>query len=776
MKHSDNLSRTVSVMWTAVGFMSALALFTAISMNCSARESTPQAKTLVPDTGPIGRWAGTGVEVDGFGSPLEISRIELEFDGSGNGTIDYPTLGCAGSLKRLRAAGNLFEYRETLTTGIDKCPSGGVVSLRAVGDRWVYNWSVEGDWMMGDAPSRRPSPSLPGTGPDGNWIRSGVLTSQSAPSHNAFSARDLGLTTRIASIENGIVPPVLVNGEPAPKTTLADRMAALRVPGVSVAVIHNGRIDWARSYGVTKIGGAPVTTQTLFQAASISKPLTALVVMRLAQEKLLDLDMDANTYLKSWKIPQNSFTSDRAVTLRRLLSHTAGVSVHGFAGYAAGEPIPTLLQILNGEKPANSLPIGVDTEPGTLWRYSGGGYVIIRQTLEDVTGQPFAELARKTVLAPLGMTHSTFEQPLPAAQLNDAASPYAGDGQPVKGGAHVYPEVTPDGLWTTPTDLARFALAIQASLEGRSNAILSQSVAHEMLEPGGLADWGLGWGLGGTSGHAFFWHSGSNAGFKSMLFAYRDGEGAVVMTNSDSGEKLASDLVRTIAYEYEWPDFGPEQIAPVPLVPQLLDRLSGRYRLGRFSILTITHQGDRLFAVTADRPKFRIYPKSKSEWFAVDPDGFTPNPDVQISFHMTGPDAVSGLVIRQKDADIAAPRLNDVDADKIEAELAARVKSQKEAPGSEEAMRRYIEELAKGQPDYTQMSPQAAYITRLILLNFAAEISKLGALQSLTFKDVSASGENEFVAKFDNGMAQAQILCAEEGKIESVLLMSPAFM
>jgi hypothetical protein len=299
---------------------------------------------------------------------------------------------------------------------------------------------------------------------------------------------------------------------------------------------------------------------------------------------------------------------------------------------------------------------------------------------------------------------------------------------------------------------------------------------REMLEQGGLANWGLGWGLGGTSDSPYFWHSGSNAGFKSMLFAYDRGDGVVVMTNSDSGEKLASELVRTIAYEYGWPDFRPVQVDPLPLPSRQLDRLTGRYRLGRYSSMTITREGDRLFALLADRPSFRIYPKSETRWFAIDPDGFTPNPDIQISFQIADRGVASGLVIRQAEFDTIAPRLSDAEAGEIKDALAARVKSQLEDPGSQLALRRYIEALSAGHPDYAQMSAGAAYTTRLILLNFAAQITRLGALQSLTFKGVSAQGENQFIASFENGTGTASILRAADGEIESVLLSSPFFM
>jgi CubicO group peptidase (beta-lactamase class C family) len=257
------------------------------------------------------------------------------------------------------------------------------------------------------------------------------------------------LEQRIQRIENSIPPAVVVKGDPPSTVKLADRMAALHVPGVGIAVIHNGKIEWARGFGVTRIGGPPVTPDTLFQAASISKPVTALAVLHLVQAGKLDLDRDVNQYLKTWKIPDNRFSGTK-VTLRELLTHTAGLTVHGFAGYASDAPLPTLVQVLNGEKPANSPPIVVDTEPGTVWTYSGGGYVVTQQLLQDVTGQPFPKLMRDSVLDPIGMTKSTYEQPLPASRMAEVSIPYQAEGQPVRGGPHVYPEMAPAGLWTTP--------------------------------------------------------------------------------------------------------------------------------------------------------------------------------------------------------------------------------------------------------------------------------------------------------------------------------------
>ena len=235
----------------------------------------------------------------------------------------------------------------------------------------------------------------------------------------ALTPADPAVERRIKHVTEDIPPALIIDGEPVTHTTLSQQMAALHVPGVSVAVIHKGKLEWARGFGVARAGGSPVTPNTLFQAASISKPITALAVLRLVNSGKLKLDTDVNEYLKSWRIPDSEFTAKTKVTLRELLSHTAGITVPGFGGYLAGEPLPTLLQTLNGELPANNPPIRVDTIPHTVWRYAGGGYVILRQILEDATGFPFCGgPAGFTVLSPpIGMMHSTFG----AAALSDLA-------------------------------------------------------------------------------------------------------------------------------------------------------------------------------------------------------------------------------------------------------------------------------------------------------------------------------------------------------------------
>jgi CubicO group peptidase (beta-lactamase class C family) len=325
------------------------------------------------------------------------------------------------------------------------------------------------------------------------------------------------VTERIKRVENGLLQPFAIKGQPSVQMKLADRMKFYNTPGISIAVIDKGRIQWARGYGLRESGGSEaVTPETLFQAASISKPVAAVAALRLAQQGKLDIDEDVNRKLSSWELPKNEFTSEKKVTLRGLLSHSAGLTVHGFAGYASDTTVPTLLQVLDGVTPANSKPIRVDIAPGTKYRYAGGGYVVLQQLLMDVTGKQSPPFMQATVLKRIGITSSTYEQPLPKERWSQAAIGHRSDGEKVKGNWHTYPEMAAAGLWTTPRDLARFAIEIQRSLAGKSNRILSQKTARQMLNPQ-VGGWGLGFGLPGKGPSARFSHGVANEGYRCLL-------------------------------------------------------------------------------------------------------------------------------------------------------------------------------------------------------------------------------------------------------------------
>lgn len=359
----------------------------------------------------------------------------------------------------------------------------------------------------------------------------------------------------IANVENRLI--LLGNPSGTQRTaTLAQGMRFLRVPAVSVAVIDNYQIEWARAWGTREAGSAKaVNIDTLFQAGSISKPVAAMGVMHLVQEGKLSLDANVNDVLKSWKVPDNQFTRQKPVTLRELLTHGAGTNIHGFIGYNVGIERPSVLQVLEGVPPANTPPVTVEAVPGSEWRYSGGGYEIINQMVLDVTGVPFDEFMRATVLQPLGMNHSTYQQPLPLAMQENAASGTRDAGIEVVGKWRVYPEQAAAGLWTTPSDVARFAIALMNTERGLGNPVVSASTGQAMLTPqretsdGSGAQQGLGIFLEGSK--AFF-HAGINEGFQAYLLAYDAGYGVVVMANSDNGLQLAKEIVATIQREYGW--------------------------------------------------------------------------------------------------------------------------------------------------------------------------------------------------------------------------------
>jgi CubicO group peptidase (beta-lactamase class C family) len=362
----------------------------------------------------------------------------------------------------------------------------------------------------------------------------------------------------IARIEKALFPPVIVKDQPIVTKTVAERMRELKVPGVSVAVFRDGRVEWARGWGVADVeSGRIVDRQTRFQAASISKPVAAAVVLALVSQGRLSLDADVNLMLTSWKLPRNAHTAAAPVTLRRLLTHSAGATVHGFRGYASGEQVPTVVQLLDGAKPANSAAVRVDIPVGSRWRYSGGGFSIAQLVVEDVTKKPFAEAARELVLLPFGMSSSTYVQPLPADLRDRAATGYRSSGDPVAGKWHTYPEQAAAGLWTTPEDLAKFAIALQRVAAGQSNTVMSQALAQDMLRRQ-VEDWGLGVGVTGEGAATYFGHGGANEGFRAFWVGYRDrASGVVVMTNSDAGAAIANDIVRTVGREYGFPGLGP---------------------------------------------------------------------------------------------------------------------------------------------------------------------------------------------------------------------------
>jgi CubicO group peptidase (beta-lactamase class C family) len=429
-------------------------------------------------------------------------------------------------------------------------------------------------------------------------------------------AQDTALAARIQRVENGLTTPVTVVGRPALRWSITERMRVHNTPAVSIAVINNGHIEWARAYGTLQTGGSvPADTATLFQAASISKPVSVLGALLLVEQGVLALDTDVNRYLRSWRVPENAFTAREKVTLRRIASHNAGLTVSGFPGYAAGEPVPTTVQVLDGVPPANTAPVRVDTIPGSLGRYSGGGLTVMQQMLVDVAGRPFPMFMRETVLQPLGMIHSSYEQDVPPERAARTARAHDDRGVPIPGGWHRYPEMAAAGLWTTASDLARFVLAVYHANEGAEGGVISPALARQMLtlqqgENGGGAGLGLSLERMGTPAW-YFGHSGNNEGYRAdvMLFG-ETGRGAVILTNSAAGNEVMSELQAALATEYGWPILQPVQKTAGPMPAAALRELPGRYQifLGNDTItITISAEGGALKGAGPNWPVPRVF-------------------------------------------------------------------------------------------------------------------------------------------------------------------------
>jgi len=336
--------------------------------------------------------------------------------------------------------------------------------------------------------------------------------------------------------------------------SLTDAMKQVGVPGVSIAVIRDSAVHWAKGYGVADVETRrPVSVDTLFQAASISKPITALAAMRLVQEGRLALDEDINKILTSWKVPAAAGWRV-PVTPRAVMSHTSGSDDgFGFPGYDPGTPRPTLVQILNGEAPSNVGKVLFARPPFQAYKYSGGAVTLMQLALGDLTHQPFAAFMRASILAPLAMNDSTFEQPIPEPMASRTARAHDRQGLagPVKW--RVYPEQAAAGLWTTPTDLAKAAIEVQTALRGPKGGVLTQASAREMTTPVGVGPFAIGFMIEKRGEGWYFSHGGSNWGFQCRLLAHvRKGYGVAVMTNADSGSRLLDEVVARVAAAYKW--------------------------------------------------------------------------------------------------------------------------------------------------------------------------------------------------------------------------------
>lgn len=435
------------------------------------------------------------------------------------------------------------------------------------------------------------------------------------------------LERAVQAVENGLRTAVAIQGRPQRPLSLRQRMDYYRVPGFSIALIEQAELAWAQGYGVLEAGGtAEVTPTRLFQAASISKPATAMVALHLVESGVLSLDSDVNDALRSWHVPENEHTRESKVTLRGLLSHTAGLSVSGYSGYPAGAALPSLPQILDGIPPAIPDPVRVMQPPASAYAYSGGGYVLAQLLMEDVTGRSLAELAQEFIFAPLGMRNSTFELPLPQAYHAQATAAHGESGAPIPGKWHSYPEGAAAGLWSTPSDLARLICEVLRSQRGESQRgepprVLSAAMTRQMLTP--QVGWvGLGFPILETDGQVRFEHSGANEGYRCLMAGYpATRRGIVWMTNGEYGHLLGREVMRALQDVFGVPGYAPVEKSIAQIDEALLARVAGVYCYldDPEHIAEVSLEGGSLYLKESPGGlPFQLYPASECEFFCLE--------------------------------------------------------------------------------------------------------------------------------------------------------------
>ena len=414
-------------------------------------------------------------------------------------------------------------------------------------------------------------------------------------------------------VETGLSQRVRIEGRPFEHWTIQERMRYYHVPGVQIAVIDKRRIAWTGSYGITRAGGSQaVNDDTIFEAASVSKVVTALTVLRLVDKGSLNLDEPVAPVLKSWHFPDSA----KPVTLRELLSHNAAINwPPGETALRPSQPIPSNLDRLLGRPPALNRPVTVDGVPGSGFRYSNGGYLILGQIVTDASGSDFADTAQALVLKPLRMSRSTFRVISPSNADSNMAYGHTENGNEEPEGWRIA-GMAEGGLWTTARDLAKVVLAIEESRGGKKG-FLSTQLATQMLTLQNQ-QWGLGVAVGGTGANVYFEHDGSTPGYKARLFGYSGrGQGVLILTNGDRGGELIDELMYSVAAAYNWPDF---QVTTRHIIPIPADKLGayiGHYQMAPGAFVAITEQDGKLFGEVRGRSKTELLPDGPDHFFML---------------------------------------------------------------------------------------------------------------------------------------------------------------
>ncbi|MRW92317.1 serine hydrolase [Duganella sp. FT80W] len=532
-------------------------------------------------------------------------------------------------------------------------------------------------------------------------------------------------------------------------------MKMRQIPGLSLAIIDNGKIVRAQGYGVTEKGGkTPVSADTLFQAGSVSKPVAALGALHLVEQGKLALDDDVNARLVTWKVPDNALTAENKVTLRRLLSHSAGLTVHGFPGYAIGAPVPTVVQVLNGEPPANTPPVRVDIAPGSKMRYSGGGFTVMQQLVADVSGQTFPDYMRDAVLKPLGMNDSSYQQPPTAERARLNASGHLADRSVVAGRWHVYPEMAAAGLWTTASDLARFAIGLQQALAGSANPVISADMTRQMLTPQKDSA-GLGIFLEGSGDAQRFSHGGRDEGFDTLLTAFsRTGQGVVIMINTNDNSRMMGRLATAVGRAYHWPDADNEQVlkpAAIKLDARSLARYTGRHELSSNAMGSFDVQDGRLLGIAGGFPDEVFIPTGTHRFYST-------SRNCELLFIFDAHGEVTAVEVKTKEKTSKAPRIGP---------LLHTLKARRDPdPARTRKLQALIAAAAQGSSAFSD-SPLAADGVKRDFGN--RPIGELANITALTFLDQQAVAGREI--ERHGGKVASVLAFKADGKPQRKLLV-----
>lgn len=425
------------------------------------------------------------------------------------------------------------------------------------------------------------------------------------------------------SIENNVQKSIVVAGEQQLQRTLIERMQEENVPGVSIAVLQDGKITWAKGFGIANSKTNQIIDEkTLFQAGSISKPIAALAALKLFEQGKISLDENANKYLSGWQIEGSALEKDNPVTIRQLLSHTAGLTVHGFPGYATGSELPGTVEVLRGM--GNTDPVKVTMTPASEWRYSGGGYTVMQLIVEQVTGQTFADFTDQQILLPMGMTSSTFQHHLPKDLKQRASAAFDSQGKMFSVIYNDYPEKAAAGLWTTPSDILRYAAHMQAIMQGKQDGVLKRLTLERMFSKH-RNSWGLGPELFDVDGELGFGHGGKNLGFTNDFKALvNQQDGFVVMSNGDNANRLNHEVMVTLSKHYNIGFNKQKIIKAIALSKQELTVYEGDYLM----LTDIGYDGDFISKIrvvdgnlTIINPSVdsasRLVPESRSEFIST---------------------------------------------------------------------------------------------------------------------------------------------------------------